>query len=67
VAEPHWLATLLALRREILLQPHNAATQAVWAESIARCDTLQQLLEAGHYALVGPIRIKPFGLEHEIS
>ena len=67
VAEPHWLATLLARRREVLLHPDSAATQAVWAESVKRCDALRQLLEAGHYALAGPLKIAPFGTLHEIS
>jgi len=67
VAEPHWLVTLLARCREVLLRPASAATQAVWAESVKRCDALRQLLEAGNYALAGRLKIAPFGTPHEIS
>ena len=63
IDEAVWSQQFLELRREVLRSARNSATRAVWAESVARVNTLMQLLEAGNNQLDQTIVINPWGTE----
>jgi chitosanase len=66
IAELHWLMAFLDVRADDLRNPHNAATQRVWAESVDRVQALRRLVVEGHHDLVPPLTVTVFGGQYEL-
>lgn len=57
VDEKRFLAAFLIARRNILINPTNVTSQAVWAKSVGRVEVFFQLLRERNYRLKGPIQL----------
>ncbi|HEY3780584.1 MAG TPA: chitosanase [Fimbriimonadaceae bacterium] len=61
VRETEWLHTFLDVRRQDLLNPTNTKTQAAWADSVTRCDALNNIVYDRNMQLTAPINLSVFG------
>ncbi len=61
VSEQEWNSEFLSQRRRVLDYANSPATRAVWAESVGRVDTLQDLVAQGNTQLEGSIVIDTWG------
>jgi chitosanase len=61
IRETEWLHTFLAVRRAILLNPSNTKTQAVWSDSVSRCDALNNIVYDRNLDLTAPVNVSVFG------
>lgn len=61
VSEKQWATEFLRQRRITLNNASSLSTQAVWAESIGRVDTLQLLVDEGNVELLGGFVIDTWG------
>lgn len=57
VDEHLWLTTFLQVRRDDLANAFDPDTRVEWAGSVARCDVLHDIADAGNYNLDGPISV----------
>lgn len=55
--EASFLAQVLTVRRDDLLDPENQATQAEWSEAVGRVDVLSDELAIGNLAFEGPVEV----------
>ncbi len=64
--EKTWLLAFMTIRRSVLLDPFNHATQKEWSESVGRVDALIDLYEQAKFSLAPPLVIAPWGDAHTL-